>query len=75
MTFTNLKSLLVASLNKTGKQEQIFSSIVWKSIVQDFKETKNIDITPYIISVKINKNIITIKTLKPIINTELIHMK
>lgn len=71
MTFTNLRSLLVASLNKTWKQEQILSSIIWKSIVEDFQEIKKIDLNPYIVSVKINKNIITVKTLKPIINTEL----
>lgn len=72
MELNNIKKLLLKSLNKTWKQEQIISSIIYKSIIQDFLEIKKIDITSYIISVKIKWNIIFLKTAKPIINTEIL---
>lgn len=72
MELNNIKNLLLKSLNKTWRQEQIISSIIYKSIIQDFLEIKKIDITSYIISVKIKWNIIFLKTTKPIINTEIL---
>ncbi len=75
MTLGNIKDLLLKSLNKTGKQNQIISSLIYKSIINDFFEIKKIDITPFVISIKLNENIIFIKTNKPIVNAELIHMQ
>lgn len=72
MELNNIKALLLKSLNKTWKQDQIISSIIWKSIIDDFFEIKKIDITSYIISIKLTWNIIIMKTTKPIINTEIL---
>ncbi len=69
---SNIKSLLLKSLNKTWKQDQIISSIIFKSIIDDFLEIKKIDITSYIISIKLKWNIIILKTAKPIINSEIL---
>lgn len=71
MVVNNIKALLLKSLNKTGKKDQIISSIIWRSIISDFLESKKIDITSYIISIKLVWNIVFIKTEKPILNTEL----
>ena len=50
MQLGNIKDLLLKSLRKTWKQNQIMSSIIYKSIKDDFLENKKIDITPYIIN-------------------------
>lgn len=75
MQFTNMKDLLIQSLNKSKKKDQIISSVIWKSIINDFLEIKKLDISNYIISIKVNKNIITLKTQKPIINSEISTIK
>lgn len=75
MALGNIKDLLLKSLNKTGKQNQILSSIIYKSIINDFLEIKKIDITPFVISIKLNENIIFLKTNKPILNAELINIQ
>lgn len=49
----------------------IIKSIVWKSVVELFKSEKNIDISSFVISVKISWDTILIKTNKPLINSEL----
>jgi hypothetical protein len=59
------------ALEWKNKQKVIIKSIVWKTIIDIFKQEKNIDITSYLISVTIKWNIFFIKTKKPIINTEL----
>lgn len=69
--FINLKDILVKSLNKTWKQETVINSLAWNSLISTFKEIKNIDITHYLISVKIKNDVIFIKTSKPIINSEI----
>ncbi len=75
MVATNIQTLLLKSLNKTGKRDQILASIIWRSIINDYWELKKIDITSYIISIKLVWNIIFIKTEKPILNTELLHIE
>lgn len=75
MQLNNIKSLLLKSLNKTWKADQILSSIIYKSIIGDFLEIKKIDITVYVISVKMRWNVILIKTNKPILNTELLSIE
>lgn len=71
MQLNNIKDLVLKSLNKTWKQNQILSSIIYNILIKKFKDKKNIDISSYIISVKIKENIISIKTNKPIINQEI----
>jgi len=73
--FISLKDLLLRSISKSGKKDNITKSIIWNEIIFLFKEKKNIDIAPYLISIKITWNIIIIKTLKPIVNTELLLYK
>lgn len=72
MELNNIKNLLLKSLNKTWKQNQIISSIIYKSIVDDFLKIKKIDITNYVISTKLSNNVIILKTNSPILNTEIL---
>lgn len=60
------------NLHNNKRKEIIIKSIIFKSIIDIFKEEKDIDITSYLISVTLNWKIIKIKTNKPIINTELL---
>ena len=46
-------------------------SIIWNTIIEIFKNKKNIDITKYLVSIKLKWENILVKTNKPIINTEL----
>lgn len=75
MSEVNINLMLLKSLNKTWKQNQILSSIIWNQLTNFFKETKNIDITNYIISIKIISQTIIIKTQKPIVNLQIIENK
>lgn len=75
MWINNIKLLLIKSLNKTWKQNQVISSIIYNSITKDFLEIKKIDIKSYIIYTKIIWNIIILKTTKPIINAEILSIK
>ena len=45
---------------------------MWNSLVEVFKNEKNIDISKYLISVQIRQKNILIKTNKPLINSEAI---
>ena len=62
---------LASSIHNTWKQEIIIKSIIWNTIITIFKEEKNIDITSYLVSIKLKWANILVKTNKPIINTEL----
>lgn len=75
MQLGNIKDLLLKSLGKTWKQNQVIASIIYKSIKDDFLELKKIDITPYIISIQVRDNIIILKTNKPILNSEIKHIE
>ena len=59
------------SLEWKNNQKIVIKSIIWKTIIDTFKEEKNIDITPYLTSITIKWNTFFIKTKKPIINAEL----
>jgi len=59
------------SINRLGKQEVIIQSIIWNTIIEVFKSKKNMDITSYLISIKLKWENILVKTSKPIINNEL----
>ncbi len=52
-------------------EEQTIKSILWKTIIDEFKEIKNIDISTYLISISISWNTIFLKTNKPLINKEI----
>jgi len=75
MQLGNIKDLLLKSLGKTWKQNQVIASIIYKSIKDDFLELKKIDITPYVISIRFRDNIIILKTNKPILNSEIKHIE
>lgn len=53
------------------KTELFIKATVWNSLVEIFKEEKNLDISKFLISIKISKNNILIKTNKPILNSEM----
>lgn len=53
------------------KTELFIKTTVWNSLVEIFKEEKNLDISKFLISIKISKNNILIKTNKPILNSEM----
>ena len=53
------------------KTELFIKTAVWNSLVEIFKEEKKIDISKFLISIKISKNNILIKTNKPILNSEM----
>ena len=54
------------------REEVIIKSILWNSVIDVFNTEKNIDITPYLISIRLNAKVIFIKTTNPLINTELL---
>lgn len=60
------------SIRRAWKDEVVIKSIIWNTIIEVFKAEKNIDITDYLISVRLMWEAILVKTNKPLINTELI---
>lgn len=60
------------SIRKKWREDVVIKSIVWTSIIEIFKTEKEIDITPYLVSINIRWFNIIVKTNKPIINTELL---
>jgi len=62
---------LASAINRVWKQEVIIQSIIWNTIIEIFKSKKNIDISSYLISIKLRSEVVLVKTNKPIINTEL----
>ncbi len=49
----------------------LIKSLAWNCIVQVFKEQKNKDITPYLISVDIKWLTLFVKTQNPLVNSEI----
>lgn len=62
---------LAKSIKSSWKTEIIIQSIIWNTIIEVFKEKRNIDITSYLVSIKLKWENILVKTNKPIINNEL----
>lgn len=58
------------SINNNKREELIIKSIIWKTVIDEFKKEKSIDITSYLVSIRLKWNIVFIKTNKPIINSE-----
>ncbi len=71
LNFVNIKDLILKSINKTWKKDNIVKSIIWNEVVYLFKNKKNIDIQSFLISIKLSWDVIIIKTLKPILNQEI----
>ena len=59
------------SIRKMWNEETIIKSIIWNTIIEIFKSEKNMDITSYLVSIKLMWEAILVKTNKPIINWEL----
>ncbi len=64
--------LIWDSLNDNKKRETVIKSLVWKSVIDVYKNERGMDITSYLVSIRIKWKTIFIKTNKPIINTELL---
>jgi len=62
---------LAKSIRSSWKTEVIIQSIIWNTIIEIFKAKKNMDITSYLVSIKLKWENVLVKTNKPIINTEL----
>lgn len=53
-----------------NKRELFIKTSMWNSLIEVFKSEKNMDITSYLISIKLNNDILLVKTNKPILNYE-----
>ena len=53
------------------KTELFIKTSLWNSVIEFFLKEKNIDITPYLVSVQISWNSLLLKTNNPLINSEL----
>ncbi len=60
------------SIKSEHKIQTIIKSIIWKTVIDVYKQEKNLNITSYLVSIRIRGKNIFIKTNKPIINTELL---
>ena len=56
------------------KEEIIMKSLLWNSVVEIFKQEKNIEITEKLISIKKSGNIFRITTNNPLLNQEFIYL-
>ncbi len=60
------------TVNASWRQEAIIKSLTWNSVVEVFKEEKNIDITDYLWSIKLKEKTIFIKATKSILKAEML---
>ncbi len=63
---------LWASLKRTNRQGVVITSVLKNTIIEVFKQQKNIDISDQILSLKYTMHSITIVTEKPIVNAEIV---
>ena len=68
--FLNMK--IGEAIRRKWKEDVIIKSIIWNSVIDVFNVEKNINITPYLVSIQLKWENILIKTNKPIINSELL---
>ena len=54
------------------KKKLFIKTSVWNSLIEMFQKEKDIDISEFLVSIKISEKNIIIKTNKPILNSELI---
>ena len=64
--------LISEFLAKNKLSDTIIKSIIYNTIIEVFKNEKNIDLSNYLNSIILNWKTILIKTNKPLINSELI---
>lgn len=60
------------AIKNVWREEVIIKSIIWNTIIWEFKKARGIDITSYLVSIRLKKNIVFIKTTKPLINSEIL---
>jgi predicted mannosyl-3-phosphoglycerate phosphatase (HAD superfamily) len=63
------------SIRRKNRETVVIKSIVWKTIIDIFKERKAIDITDYIVSITFRGSVIFVKTHKTTINYELLQIQ
>ncbi len=63
------------SIRRKNRETLVIKSLIWKTIVDIFKEKKAIDITDFIISITFRGSVIFVKTNKPMINYELLNIQ
>lgn len=47
-------------------------SLVWNSIVEVFKQEKDMDVVPYLVSIQLKSKSIIVKVNKPIVKSEIL---
>jgi len=60
------------AIKSIWREEVIIKSIIWNTIISEFKNEKWIDVTPYLVSIRLKNKVVFIKTTKPLINSELL---
>lgn len=60
-------------LNK-NKQELFLKTTLWNTIIETYKQEKNMDISNYLVSIKVLGNVLFVKTNNPIVNEELLNI-
>ena len=60
------------SINNKNLQEMTIKSLVWNSIVEIFKQEKDMDIVPYLVSIQLKSKSIIVKVNKPIVKSEIL---
>lgn len=60
------------SINNKNLQEMTIKSLVWNSIVEVFKQEKDMDIVPYLVSIQLKSKTIIVKVNKPIVKSEIL---
>lgn len=63
------------SLRRKWTEEVVIKSIIWNTIIDIFKKEKNVDLSDFLVSIKLKWNSVLIKTSKPIVNLELYNFK
>lgn len=60
------------SINKKNLNEITIKSLVWNAIIEIFKQKKDMDIIPYLVSIQIKSKSIIVKVNKPIVKSEIL---
>lgn len=67
-----IENILWNRIRHKDLEEQTIKSVLWKTIIDEYKNHKNIDISNYLISISISGSTIFVKTNKPLINKEIL---
>jgi len=63
---------LSKSINNKNLNDMTIKSLVWNSIVEVFKQEKDMDIVPYLVSIQLKSKSIIVKVNKPIVKSEIL---